>query len=82
MLKSNIIMNYNGGCLETFEGKVRKVGTSFGFLIPNEVVREEKLKKDEVVKVAIIKKDLSLLDKAFGCAKGTPFKRDRDDRDV
>jgi len=81
MLKYNIIMNYNGDFLDTFEGKVRKVGTSFGVIIPNEVIKGERIKKDEIVKVAIIKKDFSLLDKAFGSVKAGPFKRDHSDRE-
>ena len=65
-----------------FKAKVRQVGSSLGILIPSEVVTGDKIKKDEVIEVAILKKDFSWLDKAFGSAKGAkPFKRDRDDRE-
>ncbi len=68
--------------MDSFEGKIRQVGNSFGVLIPKEIVEQGKLKKGEKVRVAILKKDLALLDKAFGSMKGLPsFKRDRDDRE-
>ena len=66
--------------MRVFESKIRQVGTSFGILIPKEVMREDKIKKDETVKVAILKKDLSVLEEVFGSAKMGPFKRDRKDR--
>ncbi|HLD58660.1 MAG TPA: hypothetical protein VI977_03405 [archaeon] len=66
--------------MRVFETKVRRVGTSFGVLIPKEVIQEDKLKKNETVQVAILKKDLSLLERAFGSVKGGPFKRDHNDR--
>jgi len=65
----------------TFEVKVRQVGTSLGVLIPKEVIREEKIKKDQTIRVSIIKKDLKLIDKMFGSAPHAgPFIRDRRDR--
>lgn len=67
--------------LEVFKSKVRQVGSSLGVLIPSEVVNRDKIKKDEVVEVAILKKDFSWLSKTFGSTKGAkPFKRDHNDR--
>ena len=65
----------------TFEVKVRQVGTSLGVLIPKEVVRKDKIKKNQTIRLAVIKKDLAAIDKAFGSAPNAkPFKRDRKDR--
>ena len=68
--------------MEVFESKVRQVGSSFGVLIPNEVMKEDNIKKNQEVKVAIIKKDLSLLEKEFGSTKTKPFVRDHKDRAI
>ncbi len=68
--------------MEVFESKVRQVGTSFGVLIPKEVMKEDKIKKNQEVKVAIIKKDLSLLEKEFGSTKTRSFARDHKDRAI
>ncbi|MFH1588935.1 MAG: hypothetical protein ABIA76_06385 [Candidatus Diapherotrites archaeon] len=68
--------------MSVFESKIRMVGTSFGLLIPKDVVLEESIKKNQTVKVAILKRDLSLLDKSFGSVKTKPFKRDHSDRVV
>ena len=40
---------------ELFETKIRKVGTSFGILIPKEIIESERLRNGETVKLAIIK---------------------------
>ena len=64
-----------------FESKVRHVGTSFGVLIPKDVISKAKIKENETVKVAIIKKDTSLIDRAFGSVKARPFSRDHKDRE-
>ncbi|MFH1391731.1 MAG: hypothetical protein ABIH20_05455 [Candidatus Diapherotrites archaeon] len=67
--------------MDAFEVKIRQVGTSLGVLIPKEVIQEGKIKKNETVKIAIIKKDLVAIDRAFGSAKNAkPFKRDHNDR--
>lgn len=66
--------------LEVFEGKVRRVGSSLGVLIPKEVASSDKIKENEKVKVAILKKDVSLIDKMFGSVKTKAFKRDHKDR--
>ncbi len=65
-----------------FESKIRKVGSSLGLLIPKEIVDCENIKEAQIVKVAILKKDKSLIDKAFGIAPGLgPFVRENDDRE-
>lgn len=66
--------------LEVFEGKVRRVGSSLGVLIPKEVVSSDRIREDETIKVAILKKDSSLIDKMFGSVKTKAFKRDHKDR--
>ncbi len=67
---------------EVFKAKVRKVGTSFGVLIPKEVVVREKIKVGQEVEVGLLKKKrIELIEKAFGIAKGAePFERDHRDR--
>lgn len=67
--------------MQVFETKLRKVGSSWGALIPHEVVKQEKIGEGEKIQLAVIKKDLSLLEKAFGSVKPPRhFKRDHKDR--
>jgi len=66
--------------MEVFEEKVRQVGTSLGLLIPKEVVSHERIKKNETIKVAILKKDHSLIEKMFGSVKTKAFKREHKER--
>lgn len=66
--------------VEVFDSKVRQVGSSFGVLIPKEAMEEAGIKKGQDVKVAIIARDLSLLEKEFGSAKTRPFAREHNDR--
>jgi len=68
--------------VEVFESKVRQVGSSFGILIPKEAMEEAGIKKNQDVKVAIIMKDLSLLEKEFGSVRTRPFAREHGDRVV
>lgn len=68
---------------ELFKAKVRKVGSSFGVLIPMEIITKEKIKEGEEVELSILrrKKFEDLLEKLWGSAKGSgPFERDREDR--
>ncbi len=65
-----------------FESKVRQVGTSFGVLIPKKVIKEDKIKKNQEVKVAIIMKDFELLEKEFGSVKTRAFRRSHKDRAI
>ena len=69
-----------------FKTKVRQVGTSFGILIPKDVVEEEKIEEGEEIEVSLFKQKKleeiwEMIDKAAGSAKGAkPFVRDRIDR--
>ncbi len=67
--------------MSVFEAKIRQVGTSLGVLLPKKIIEQNRLENGEVVQIAVMKKNLALLEKAFGSAKGAkPFKRDRKDR--
>jgi predicted DNA-binding antitoxin AbrB/MazE fold protein len=82
-LNTSIIIYYNGGFMDLFESKIRKVGTSLGVLIPAENAAKSNLKEGLKVEVAIIKKDLKLIDEMFGFAKKAgKFKREHSDRVV
>ncbi len=65
-----------------FKTKIRKVGTSFGVLLPKELIREQRLREGEEVNVSVLKeKNIDKAFKMFGAARGAkPFKRDRTDR--
>jgi len=67
---------------ETFEVKVRNVGTSLGVLIPKEVVEEMKIKKGQKVRIGILKEDPKTISRYLGIDKGAkPFKRSHGHRD-
>ena len=67
--------------MDAFEVKVRQVGTSLGILIPKEAIQEGKIKKNQTIKIGIIKKDLAAIDRAFGSVKNAkPFNRENEDR--
>ena len=66
--------------MQIFETKIRKVGTSFGVLIPKEGIVEDHLKDGSKVSVAILKKDFSLINKLAGSVKARPFVRDHSNR--
>jgi antitoxin component of MazEF toxin-antitoxin module len=66
---------------ELFKVKVRKVGTSLGVLIPNQLIIAKKIKVGEEIEMTILKRRKDLISKAFGIAKGSrSFERDRLDR--
>ena len=67
---------------ETFETKVRKVGTSLGVLIPSELAEREGIKEGEKDRIGLLKeKKLEEVLKLFGTAKGSgAFARDQIDR--
>jgi len=67
---------------QVFEAKLRKVGTSFGVLIPSRLIKRSKFKLGEKVEIALLKKQrIDLIEKAFGMARGAgPFKRENADR--
>lgn len=66
--------------MQLFEGKIRRVGSSLGVLIPAESAVNDRLKEGSEVKVAIIRKDLRLIDRMFGSVRGKPFRREHADR--
>ncbi len=66
---------------DVFISKVRPIGSSLGIIIPNEVVRAEKLKNGIEVKVSILHENWKLVEDLMGTMKGAkPFVRDRQDR--
>jgi len=67
---------------QVFKAKLRKVGTSFGVLIPNRMIKRNRFKAGEEVEMALIKKQrIDLIEKAFGMAKGAgSFRRENVDR--
>ena len=66
--------------MELFESKIRKVGTSFGVLIPKENAAKGKMKEGLKVRIAIVMKDPKLVEKMFGSVKAKPFRREHTDR--
>ena len=58
--------------------RIRKVGTSFGVLLPMDVINKEDLREGEEIEIVILKKNLRLLNEAFGSAKNAKFKFERD----
>jgi hypothetical protein len=67
---------------KTFKTKVRKVGTSFGVLIPKDVVDRENIREGEEVTVGLLKvRKVEDVLKLFGSAgHAKSFRRDRKDR--
>lgn len=67
---------------ELFKAKVRKVGSSFGVLIPMEVMIREKINEGEEIEVSILReRKLEAINRLFGSIKNAkPFERDREDR--
>ncbi|MDE1870911.1 MAG: AbrB/MazE/SpoVT family DNA-binding domain-containing protein [Candidatus Micrarchaeota archaeon] len=60
-----------------FKGKIRRIGTSLGVLIPKQLIKDEKIKEGEEVEIALLKRKKHLIAKAFGVTKGSkPFVRD------
>ncbi len=67
---------------QVFMAKLRRVGTSFGVLIPKRIIKRTRLKIGDDVEIALLKKQrIDLIEKAFGLAKGAgPFRREHADR--
>lgn len=61
-----------------FESKVRNVGTSYGVIIPKEVIKKLRIRKGQRIKILIQeKKNVEDVWKYFGIDKGAkPFKRE------
>lgn len=69
--------------VELFSTQLIKVGNSYGFLVPMEIVKKEKLKLKDEIQVTVMKKDRSDLLKYWGIAKNvkTKFERDKSVRE-
>ena len=55
--------------METIEAKTKKWGNSLGIVIPKEIVKKEKIREGQKVKVLLVK-DRGLLKETFGMMKG------------
>jgi hypothetical protein len=68
--------------METFNVKVRNVGTSLGVLIPKDIVKEARIKKGQNITISILEKNPETIKKFFGIDKGAkPFERDHIERE-
>lgn len=65
---------------ELFKAKVRHVGSSLGILIPMGIIKKESIREGNEIEIAILKKDVKLLEEAFGSVKNPKFKFKRDTR--
>ena len=67
---------------ELFETRIRRIGTSFGVLIPKRLMKDQKIKNGDKVEIALLKRrKLALIERAFGIAKGSAgFEREHNDR--
>lgn len=80
--KYPIIINYNNDSMGgVFKVKVRKIGTSFGVLIPKKILELDKIKEGEEIEMTILKKKkISDIEKLFGITKGAgSFEREVED---
>ena len=68
--------------MTVIETRLRKIGTSWGVILPREALKERNIREGESISVILPqKKKLALLEKVFGSAKGAKaFIRDRKDR--
>ena len=67
---------------DSFKAKVRKIGNSFGILIPKRIAQQEELKEGQEIQVSLLKeRKVEDVLKLIGIAKGAKsFVRDRTDR--
>ncbi|MCL5419862.1 MAG: hypothetical protein M1354_03215 [Candidatus Marsarchaeota archaeon] len=67
---------------EIFKTKIRKIGTSFGILIPRHIIKENKIKLGEEVEFALLKKQkVEAIERLIGIAKSAgPFVREHADK--
>ena len=68
---------------ELFKSKIRRIGSSYGLIIPKQVLEQQHLEEGEEVEVGLLKeRRRAEIEKACGITKGAkPFVRDRTDRD-
>ncbi|MFA4907504.1 MAG: hypothetical protein WC602_04490 [archaeon] len=67
--------------VEAVEVKVRQVGNALGVILPSRIIREEKIRAGESIKVAIFVPHKADITKLFGMTKGAkPFVREHGGR--
>ena len=67
-----------GDLMSMFKAKVRRVGTSMGVIIPNEIIKEQNIKEGKEIELFLPSKNNKLIEKYFGIDRGAkPFERDR-----
>lgn len=61
-----------------FRTTLRRIGTSYGVIIPKKMLKEEKVKLGERLEMAILKRRrIQAIEKAFGLFRGArPFRRE------
>lgn len=67
---------------QVFSAKLRRIGTSFGVLIPKKLIKGKRFKIGDEIEIILLKKQrIDLIERAFGSARGArPFKRENPDR--
>ena len=55
--------------MEQFEAVTKKWGNSLGITIPAEIIKEEKIKPDEKIKVLVFKDSKKTFNEVFGTLK-------------
>lgn len=67
---------------QIFKTKIIRIGKSFGVLIPKKVLKQNKIKPGDEIKMSLLNKENSeVIEKLMGIAKGArPFKRENTDR--
>ncbi|HLD33703.1 MAG TPA: AbrB/MazE/SpoVT family DNA-binding domain-containing protein [Candidatus Nanoarchaeia archaeon] len=68
---------------EMFKSKIRKIGSSYGLIVPKKYLVELHIEEGEEVEVGLLKeRRLTEIEKACGITKGAkPFIRNRQDRE-
>ena len=68
--------------VQIFKTKIRKIGSSFGILIPKKMIKQNRIIMGEEVEMVLLKRQrLELIEKVMGIAKGArPFIRESADR--
>jgi antitoxin component of MazEF toxin-antitoxin module len=62
--------------------RVRKIGTSFGVLLPKKIIEENQIKNKQDIELILLRKNkIKTIEKAFGITKeAKPFQRSEEDR--
>jgi len=68
--------------MESFDAKIRKVGSSLGVLIPKNIVEELNVDENSKVKVLLTKTNPEAIKKLLGLAEGSRgFHREHEERE-